>query len=161
MKIWIMRHGEASFNAPTDSERQLTEHGCQSAARQGEKLGKYFLQSRISPDKILISPYLRAQQTAEHCIAGMQAVGLTQNFAAVTETWDEITPLGNSALVTDYLHFLREEGAQNVLIISHLPLVDDICYTLLRRPANIAFYPAVIAEITLEHQQAELSRVFE
>lgn len=161
MKIWIMRHGEASFNAPTDRERPLTKHGKQSAARQGKILGEYCLQSQISPDKILISPYLRAQQTAEHCIAGMQAAGLTPNFAAVTETWDEITPFGNSALVADYLHFLRKEGAQHVLIISHLPLVDDICYTLLRRPANVAFHPAVIAEITLENQHAELSRVLE
>lgn len=27
MNIWIMRHGEASFNAPNDAARCLTDNG--------------------------------------------------------------------------------------------------------------------------------------
>ena len=27
MKVWILRHGEAEGHAPTDAERNLTEHG--------------------------------------------------------------------------------------------------------------------------------------
>lgn len=52
--------------------------------------------------------------------------------------------------VVDYLDFLREEGAQNVLLISHLPLVFDLTYALTDNQSSVHFYPAVIAEIERE-----------
>ena len=36
MNIWIMRHGEADFNALIDSERTLTEKGKNAAFLQGK-----------------------------------------------------------------------------------------------------------------------------
>lgn len=142
-----MRHGEASFDAPRDSLRHLTEKGQTMAKAQGEKLGRQFQQQHIHLDKIIVSPYLRAKQTAEQLILGMQAVGFSQNFANIIEEWEGITPSGRVETVQDYLAFLKEEGAKNVLIVSHLPLVWDLTQALTQHQANVHFYPAVVAEV--------------
>lgn len=75
MNIWIMRHGEAGFDAPTDSERTLTEKGKNAAFLQGKWLGEQCIPRNIQFDKILVSPYVRAQQTLTALTQGMEAVG--------------------------------------------------------------------------------------
>lgn len=157
MNIWVMRHGEASFHAKTDNERPLTEQGHQMAFEQGRKLGNIFNNQQVKLDKILVSTYLRAQQTMENVLKGVQAVSSVQSFANIQETWDGITPSGDPDVVMDYLHFLREEGAKNVLIISHLPLVFDLVYALTKQ--NVNFYPAVIAEMKWQNVQGELVQI--
>ncbi|WP_373767738.1 phosphohistidine phosphatase SixA [Glaesserella sp.] len=159
MNIWIMRHGEAGFNAKTDNERTLTDFGKAMAFKQGEWLEERFINQGISLDKILISPYLRTQQTADYLFKGMQAVGSVQSFANISETWDGITPTGDLDNVLNYLHFLRDEGARNVLIISHLPLVFDLVQELTNYRERVHFYPAVIAEMAWETKYAELTDV--
>lgn len=147
MNIWIMRHGEAGFNARTDSERTLTEYGYLMAEKQGQWLAQRLKLRRLLLDKILVSPYQRTQQTQQALINGMQAVNFEQNFASLVETWEGITPSGDPTNVKDYLEFLKEEGAKNVLIISHLPLVHDLVLALTHHQNTVHFYPAVIAEI--------------
>lgn len=152
MKIWIMRHGEAGFNAPSDNQRTLTEKGKVMAFEQGQWLGRRFQQHHILLDKVIISPYYRTQQTAEEVIKGLQAVDFQQNFTNILETWDGITPSGNAETVVDYLTFLQEEGAMNVLLISHLPLVFDLVQALTNNQSAVHFYPAVIAELQKEKE---------
>ena len=58
----------------------------------------------------------------------------------------------------DYLSVLAEDGLQNVLLISHLPLVGDIVKELCgRNPAS--FYPATIVEIHLDDERAEVKEI--
>lgn len=147
MNIWIMRHGEAGFNAPNDAARSLTDNGIKNVISQGKWLGEYLNNKQIKLDKILVSPYLRAKQTLENLITGMQAVNFSQNFANLTEEWEEITPDGNPYVVEDYLHFLREEGAKNILLISHLPLVFDLSQRLTNNQGNVQFPTSTITEI--------------
>ncbi|OOH89889.1 phosphohistidine phosphatase SixA [Pasteurellaceae bacterium 15-036681] len=147
MNIWVMRHGEAGFNASTDSERSLTKNGEKMAFKQGKWLAKRFSDQQVKLDKVLVSPYLRTQQTLQHIEQGLQAVNFMQSFANICETWEGITPYGNPDNVIDYLRFLREEGANNVLIISHLPLVFDLVQGLTAYQDSVNFYPAVIAEV--------------
>lgn len=147
MKIWIMRHGEAGFNAPSDSQRSLTPNGELMAHMKGLELGEQFRQQNILLDKIIVSPYLRAKQTAEQLVSGLQAADFSQNFAKITEEWAGITPNGDVGTVIDYLAFLQEEGAKNILIVSHLPLVFELTQALSQYQMHINFYPAVVAEI--------------
>jgi len=56
--LYIMRHGMAQSNAPSDELRALT----QSGAHQAFSSAQQFLAS-IEFDYIFVSPYLRAQQT--------------------------------------------------------------------------------------------------
>lgn len=147
MKIWIMRHGEAGFNALTDSQRKLTEAGKKMAYQQGIYLGKQLNNEQNYLDKIIVSPYLRTQETWGEVEKGIQAVGFNQSFANVIETWDGITPGGSPEQVSDYLTFLESEGAKHVLLISHLPLVFDLVQHLTQYQQSVHFYPAVLAEI--------------
>lgn len=147
MNIWIMRHGEASFNAPADHLRPLTDAGQKAAFNQGKWLGEQLVSRGLNLDKIIVSPYLRTQQTFEQLKTGFEAVKFEQNVANVLETWAGITPDGEPEMVANYLAFLKEEGAKNILLISHLPLVLDLAQTLTNYQARIAFHPAVIAEI--------------
>lgn len=150
MNIWVMRHGEAAFNAKTDNQRSLTENGQKMSITQGQWLAKRLQEQQLSLDKILVSPYLRTQQTFAQLQQGLQGGEYLQifaNFAQIVETWEGITPSGNPDNVLNYLDFLRNEGAKNVLIISHLPLVYELVYALTQGKSTVHFYPAVIAEV--------------
>nr|WP_314741939.1 phosphohistidine phosphatase SixA [uncultured Haemophilus sp.] len=156
MNIWIMRHGEAGFNAPNDAERALTEQGRNAAFSQGKWLGEYFTQHQIRLDKVLVSPYLRAKQTLEEVAKGMQAVNFFQNITNLIEEWDEVTPSGSPDIIQDYLAFLNEEGAKQILIVSHLPLVFDLVQMFTQYQQSVHFYPAVIAGINWNGQKGNV-----
>lgn len=114
MKIIIMRHGEAEHSAPSDAERALTEKG---RAVSCEIAGRLVKQQGIgSLDKVLVSPYLRAQQTWQ---------AIAQCFTTnQVETCDDISPYGQADDVVEYIAALVEtENLQTVLVVSHLPLV--------------------------------------
>lgn len=156
MKIWVMRHGEAGFNAPSDRERTLTEKGKIMAFEQGKKFAQRFIEQGVLLDKMLVSPYVRTQQTFEQFSVGLQAGGFGQNCANLLETWDGVTPAGDAENVMAYLDFLREEGAKNVMVISHLPLVFDLIGALTLYQASVHFYPAVIAEVEWGNAEGKL-----
>ena len=100
---------------------------------------------------------MRTQQTLEAVKLGLQAVRFSQSFTNLVETWEEITPDGNQSLVLDYLDFLRDEGAKNVLLISHLPLVFDLVCALTDDQSQVHFYPAVMAELCWQGNIARLT----
>lgn len=113
MKIFIMRHGEAEHYASSDAERELTQHGrSASVAVARACVNKGFAQF----DKVLVSPYIRAQQTWREISAHFSAQSV--------ETCDDITPYGDSEQVADYVSALVDTHQyESVLIVSHLPLV--------------------------------------
>ncbi|WP_439242603.1 phosphohistidine phosphatase SixA [Lonepinella sp. BR2474] len=150
MKIFIMRHGEAEMFAKVDKERTLTEFGEQSVLRQGTWLKEKLQENATHFDKVLVSPYARTKQTFD-CI--------NRNFDNVlsehTEIWDAITPYGKAEVVVDYLSALFDEEIQQVLIVSHLPLVGEIVAELCGKN-NVSFLPATIAEIDWDGEHGKL-----
>jgi phosphohistidine phosphatase len=58
--IWLLRHGEASDDAPDDASRTLTANG----ERQARAAGAALKELGIEIDRCLTSPKLRAVQTA-------------------------------------------------------------------------------------------------
>ncbi len=114
MQIYIMRHGEASLNASTDEVRELTDIGRKQTQQMASWLSVK-LQGEL--DLVLVSPYVRAQQTWEVC----QPL-LPEAKKVLTEK--DITPYGKSDTVAFYIRSLIGlEEPKNVLVISHLPLV--------------------------------------
>ncbi|GAL37398.1 phosphohistidine phosphatase SixA [Vibrio maritimus] len=97
MKVFIMRHGEAVHYAPTDEQRALTEHGKDSSiivARACKQQGY----DRF--DKVLVSPYLRAQQTW---------AAISQEFSSDdVVTSDDITPYGQAEDVVEYVSAIAD-----------------------------------------------------
>lgn len=136
MKIFVMRHGEAEMLANSDRERCLTERGQQQATAQG-----IWLKQTALFDKVIVSPYVRAQQT-------FQAIDRVyeHQLAVRMETWAGITPNGSPTMIIDYLALLAKQDIQSVLLVSHLPLVGEIVRGLCGRN-SINFYPATLVEM--------------
>ena len=107
MKLIIMRHGQASWSAGSDSKRPLTDHG-----RKEVQATANLLLPDWSVDCVLASPYLRAQQTGKivadilHC---------------KMDILEDITPDGHPPAVIKHL---PEDGT--VLLASHMPLVGRL-----------------------------------
>lgn len=113
MKVLIMRHGEAEHYAASDAERELTERGRINSAA----VARAVVSQGISElDYALVSPYIRANQTWET---------ISENFSAKeVETYEEVTPYGQSADAFQYISALIEtKNLENVIVVSHLPLV--------------------------------------
>ena len=135
--------------ANSDKERHLNANGKEQALMQGTWLKS----TALSFDKVLVSPYARALET----FAQVNSV-YDQTLSDKLDIWDAITPYGDSGVVGNYLSVLVEDGLQNVLLISHLPLVGDIVKELCgRNPAN--FYPATIVEIHLDDEYVEVKGI--
>ncbi|MGL6316254.1 phosphohistidine phosphatase SixA [Vibrio sp. WXL103] len=114
MKVIIMRHGEAEMFAATDSERQLTAKGIDKSLAAADQLLAFAGQE---VDKVLVSPYVRAQQTWD-TIKDKFDVGSV-------ETCDDITPYGDADDVLEYVCAVAElESLESVMLVSHLPLVS-------------------------------------
>jgi phosphohistidine phosphatase len=110
MKLWILRHGEAHSQARSDAERELTAHGRDEVLNSAARLlGKPLM-------RIIASPYIRAQQTAElvHQVLG---------FSEPIVTVDWLTPDSDPQVVLSQLdHYSTED----VLLVSHQPLVGSL-----------------------------------
>lgn len=110
MNLWILRHGEAHLHAATDAERELTAKG------REEVLGSAAQLQGLPLRWIIASPYVRAQQTAELV---REALGFTGDI--VTAPW--LTPEGQPRKVLEHLDAY---GSDNVLLVSHQPLVGAL-----------------------------------
>ena len=114
MKVFIMRHGEAGHFANSDAERELTKRGrsesvavARACAERGYK----------EFDAVLVSPYIRAQQTWEAISEELTAKNDVENC-------DDITPYGNAEDVFQYVCALAQtRKLESILLVSHLPLV--------------------------------------
>lgn len=114
MRIYIMRHGEAHAFADSDESRALTPRGELESQRMASWLSP---QLNNELDLVLVSPYLRAQQTWAACLPLLPS-------AKKVMIEDGITPYGQSEDVAIYLRALIGlEQPQSILLVSHLPLV--------------------------------------
>lgn len=115
MKLWILRHGEAEPRKTTDAERALTPHGRKEARAAGQSLAKH-VGSRLT---VLVSPYVRAQQTAAAVLHELNA----DADAVELITVDWCTPEDDPAAALEHLE-LRAES--EILLVSHMPLVSAL-----------------------------------
>lgn len=140
MQIFVMRHGQAEANAPSDAQRALSSTGVKEATRMGQWLAK----SQDGFDCIYVSPYVRAQQTAAQVIQALpyQVNSVTLSF---------ITPEDNARIVQDYLDGVCTEQAFNkILIVSHMPLVSYLVAQLTVDHAMPIFQTASVAQINYD-----------
>ncbi|MDR3431318.1 MAG: phosphohistidine phosphatase SixA [Rouxiella aceris] len=112
MQVVIMRHGEAALEAASDSVRPLTDCGCDETVCMASWLNG----RSVKIQRVLVSPYLRAQQTLEKV---RQELTLPEQV----DVLPELTPGGDPAQVAVELQTLAKEGVSAVLLVSHLPLV--------------------------------------
>lgn len=110
MKLWLLRHGEAAPRARSDAERPLTDYGRAQVLQSAERLRNRQL------TRVLVSPYLRAQQTAELLRETLQ---LTVPFSTV----DWITPDDDPRRV---MRQLDDYPADEYVLVSHNPLLGAL-----------------------------------
>lgn len=115
MRLWILRHGQAEPTADSDASRELTEVGRAEVVSMMQQLTGEPL------DKVLASPYRRAQQTAELARRELSHDG-------EVETVDWLTPDSSPA---DVLRKLAEREESDLLLVSHQPLVGQLISLLL------------------------------
>lgn len=116
MKVFIARHGEASFNAPSDFERPLTDNGSSTT----RKLVEANLSALQEVEVIWCSHLTRAIQTAEIYGSALSLVPEKKTF---------LPPESQPAKVIKALE-AAEADYQSILIVSHQPLVGDLVSAL-------------------------------
>ncbi|CNJ12397.1 phosphohistidine phosphatase SixA [Yersinia mollaretii] len=138
MQVFIMRHGDAALDAASDALRPLTLCG-QDESRQ---IASWLNEQSVDIDQILVSPYLRAEQTLE-VVRGVMPLPAEQ------EVMPELTPGGDAAFISCYLQALAKEDHEAVLVISHLPLVGYLVAELCPGQCPPMFATSAIACISL------------
>lgn len=119
MELFLLRHGNAESSAPKDSERPLSAAGREelrnvlSSCREDLKKVEY----------VLVSPYVRAQQTCE-----IAREYLPQISDGQQSTVDFLKPAGSPQAVFNWAAIAN---CKSVLLVTHQPLVgtllDELC----------------------------------
>ena len=148
MRLLLLRHGEAGYDAPNDQQRPLTANGrtrlqsmLQSQTEVIQTVGRMFH-----------SPYRRTIQTAE----------LVQAVHSLTlEAVDELVPEGSPHGVLNWLQTLGTD--QDILLVTHQPLVGNLvsllCEGDLSRPEPML--PGALAVIECEIPAAGLGQLIQ
>jgi len=140
MQLFIMRHGDAIMSAPSDAQRPLSEQGKVEA----NLMGKWLHGLDVDIEQVLVSPYLRAQQTSTCLLSQLDC-------QPNVKTLDMITPSGSATEVHDYLDGLCSTNQyQNLLIVTHMPLVSYLVAELTYDYQAPIFQTAAIAEINYD-----------
>jgi phosphohistidine phosphatase len=108
MRLFLMRHGEAEALAKSDADRALTQTGRAAVASKQALLPDM--------DSMIVSPYLRALQSADILVSE----GLNVSFRTVD---DRVTP---DCELTPILDELISPTAANQLIVAHNPLLSRL-----------------------------------
>ena len=143
MQLFIMRHGQASENFREDFQRPLLEEGCKEVSI----IATWLSTSGITFDHILVSPFVRAQQTA-------RIINAENSPDSSLSTVDIITPSGRAEQVHDYItELLHSSSIENMLIVSHMPLVSYLTAALTFDKACPIFQTAGVAQIDYDKQK--------
>lgn len=141
-----MRHGESpgmlDANVSRDFDRPLSDKGRQdvrkSAARMKEEVDV--------PELLLVSPFLRARQTAEE-------------VAQILKPSPQVVPyepLSNKIPGSEVLEALKKDGhlEKNLLIVGHLPQLPELAHHM--TGASCSFPPAGIFAFRSKGESARL-----
>ncbi len=140
MELFVLRHGHAESHASRDQLRALTAGGKQ----QVESTIRANKKQLVSVQSLLVSPYLRAQQTAK--IAADELDGLPFRNSEL------LVPGAYPSLLIQHLHELyHQESLSSLLLVSHQPLVSvligDLCGT---DPIHCSMSTASLAAIDFD-----------
>lgn len=129
MELFVLRHGHAEPEALKDSLRELTSQGRTEV--KASVLAKIDALSAVQ--KVLVSPYVRAQQTAKIVLDELGAKGFASAEAvSKREETRLLVPGGSPHKLIEYLHSLfHQQNHDSILLVGHQPLlgtlVDELC----------------------------------
>jgi phosphohistidine phosphatase len=125
-RLYVLRHGNAEpYGYDQDERRELTELGVaevKAAARAFRTKGEVI-------DKVFVSPYVRAQQTAKIFLADLDvSIGM--------EACPLITPDGSAV---DVAIWLNEQPYESILLVTHQPFAHQFVDYLVDEPLPVSF----------------------
>lgn len=123
MDAFILRHGAAELSVRTDFERALNARGRAQVAQAVKQSAEL-----AGVKRLLVSPLLRAQQTAEIVL---ELIG-----DRPSQTCDWLVPDARLDRTIDELGRFSEESS--ILLVSHLPLVAELTEALCGKPRGFA-----------------------
>lgn len=114
MKLLLLRHGEASFDAERDFDRTLTDAGQVAIRLRAQQI----LDFPMTVEKTLVSPYIRTLETAELVEA---ILGPSSRIVD-----DAFVPDASPAHAASAVVRLTGEYSGPILVITHQPLITDL-----------------------------------
>ena len=135
--LWIMRHGLAVSEFDSDFERALSETGFAQASDVAQQV----LDSGLElPTDMLVSPFKRTQETAG---VVHNKLGLEKSF-----TTDEmLVHFADHKLLGD---FLLASEYDNLILVSHMPIVAKLCQYLVDDCEIYGFQTAQLVRVTFD-----------
>jgi phosphohistidine phosphatase len=152
MNIFLLRHGLAvefdAANFASDFDRPLTAEGARAVAR----VAKAMKAMRLSFDRILSSPYVRARQTAEIAVKVLRV----RKKLALTDT---LAPDGSPEELIALLQRLKPAPG-NVLLAGHEPYLSDLVSLLVwgKPGAAVTMKKGGLCKLSCEPPRAERRR---
>ena len=139
MRIIIMRHGDAQFY---EADRILSDIGIYEANQTARKLV-----SQYTINKVFASPKTRALDTAKIVCEHIKGdISIT--------TLRDLSPSGNPSVVIDYIKAICDDS-DTVLLLSHIPLVENLAFYLLKNYKIEPFVTASALVIDLIDDKAQ------
>ena len=152
MQLYIMRHGQANPVGSVDELRPLNEEG----QLEVNKMAQWASNQQIIFDHVLVSPFIRAQQTCDIFLSQY-----SDNAPHKTQV-DCITPFGEAKHVHDYIDaFISENAVESLLIISHMPLVSFLSAEMTVEQSAPIFQTAALLHIDydVERMKGEVGKL--
>lgn len=140
MQLFIMRHGEALFDAP-DPQRRLSERGIRqahdSATWLAERMG-----SDVSTLRLWASPFQRAQQTAAIVAEHLNISVETQDWLIPDEPIERV-------LAHWEVKWMQAAPTARWLWVTHMPLVGKLSGVFCEGHARLGqgFCPAQVQQM--------------
>lgn len=145
MKLYLSRHGQAVAQAATDAERPLTDAGRAALMAHWQSLREH----GVVIGGLIVSPYVRAQQTAD-CIE--QVYG-----KLARQQCDALVP---DASPTHFLEWLLANPPhENSVLVSHMPLVAQLTACWTGSQERLAFNVGTVACFDVEVAAANGARL--
>jgi phosphohistidine phosphatase len=123
MKLYLMRHAQAEYGEQMDPTRKLTPTG----KKQARMMGKWLNRQTDKPDLVLESNFHRSHATAKRIAKRIDApvvrTGKLDPDSSPESAWREIRKQAALAKV------------QNVIAVTHGPLVEKITAMLIGAPS--------------------------
>jgi phosphohistidine phosphatase len=147
MNLYLLRHAEAEAEAASDRERRLTDRG----REQARTVARFCARHDLYPERILTSPMIRAQQTAQIVADALKIADRVEicGFAAAGMTTE--TALAGLKSFTAH---------PSVLLVGHEPDFSEFVAALLGGEQEcIRFRKASLAKVTLPKLKAGVGRL--
>lgn len=141
-RLYILRHGDAEpYNFAKDSDRRLTPEG----VKEVQSIATQFYRHEQTIEQMYVSPYRRAQETADHFSSTLLALG---NKDKITRTkLASIIPSGDPRAIAGWL---SEQEANSILLITHQPFAAQLADLLADAPLPHNFMMKTGTMVALE-----------